>query len=34
MYKLYTSCLNLFIQNHCESNEIVTDDQAEGKKGI
>ena len=24
MYKLDTSCLNLFIQDHCESNEIVT----------
>ena len=32
MYKLYTSCLNLFIQDHCESNEIVTDEQ--GKKGV
>ena len=34
MYKLYTSCLNLFIQDHCESNEIVTDKQAGGKKGV
>ena len=34
MYKLYTSCLNLFIQDHCESNEIVTDEQAGGKKGV
>ena len=34
MYKLYTSCLNLFIQDHCESNEIVTDEKAGGKKGI
>ena len=33
MYKIYTSCLNLFIQDHCESNEIVTDEQAGGKKG-
>ena len=23
MHKLYISCLNLFIQDHCESNEIV-----------
>ena len=30
IYKLYTSCLNLFIQDHCESNEIVTDEQAVG----
>ena len=34
MYKLYTSCLNLFIQDHCESNEIVTDEQAGGKKCV
>ena len=34
MYKLYTSCLNLFIQDHCESNEIVIDEQAGGKKGV
>ena len=32
-YKLYTSCLNLFIQDHCELNKIVTDEQAGGKKG-
>ena len=31
--RVYTSCLNLFIQDHCESNEIVTDEQAGGKKG-
>ena len=34
MYKLSTSCLNLFTQDHCESNEIVTDEQAGGKKGV
>ena len=34
MYKLNTSCLNLFKQDHCESNEIVTDEQAGGKKGV
>ena len=34
MYELYTSCLNPFIQDHCESNEIVTDEQARRKKGI
>ena len=32
--KLYTSCLNLFIQDHCESNEIVTGEQAGGKKVV
>ena len=24
VYKLYTSCLNIFLQNHCEVNEIIT----------
>ena len=32
MYKLYTSCLNLFIQDHCESNEIFTHEYVGGKK--
>ena len=31
-YKLYTSSLNLFIQDHCELNKIVTNEQAGGKK--
>ena len=34
MCKFYRSCLNFFIQNHCESNKIVTDEQAGGKRGI
>ena len=34
MYKLYTSCLNLFIQDHCEYDDIVTYEQAGGKKGV
>ena len=34
MHKLYTSCLNLFVQDRCESNKIVTDEQAGGKKGV
>ena len=34
MYKLCTSCLNLFIQGHCESKETVTDEQTGGKKGV
>ena len=34
MYKLYTSCLNLIIQDHCELNEIVTDEQVGGKKNV
>ena len=33
MCKLYISCLNLFIQDHCGSNKIITDKQAGGKKG-
>ena len=32
MCKLYISCLNLFVQDHCGSNEIITDKQAGGKK--
>ena len=27
MYKLYTSCLNLFMQDHYESNKTATDKQ-------
>ena len=34
MYKLYTSCLNQLIQDHCEYNNIITDEQAAGKKGV
>ena len=34
MYKLYTSCLNLFIQGHCESKETVRDEKTGGKKGV
>ena len=33
MYKLYTSILNTFIEEHCESNGIITVEQAGGKKG-
>ena len=32
VYKLYTSCLNIFLQNHCQVNEIITSEQAVGKK--
>ena len=32
--KLYTSCLNIFLQNHCEVNEIITSEQAGGKRGV
>ena len=30
-YKLCTSCLNIFLQNHCEINGIITSEQAGGK---
>ena len=34
VYKLYTSCLNIFLQNHCEVNEIITSEQAGGKRSV
>ena len=33
MYKLYTGILNQFLEDHCESNSIITVEQAGGKKG-
>ena len=33
-YKLYTSCLNNFLEHHCQTNSIITTEQAGGKKGI
>ena len=32
--KLYTNCINQFLQDHCDSNKIVTDEQAGGKKEV
>ena len=32
--KLYCSCLNIFLQNHCEVNEIITSEQAAGKRSV
>ena len=32
-YKLYTSCLNNFLEHHCRTNSIITTEQAGGKKG-
>ena len=32
-YKLYTGILNSFIQDHCTTNDIITIEQAGGKKG-
>ena len=29
--KLYTSCINQFLQNHCEISKIITMEQADGK---
>ena len=34
MYKLYMSCLNSFLCNHCERNNIITPQQASGKKKV
>ena len=34
VYKLYNSCLNVFLQNHCEVNEIITSEQAGGKRSV
>ena len=33
-YKLYTSCLNNFLEHHCRMNSIITTEQAGRKKGI
>ena len=33
-YKLYTSCLNTFLTDHIEKNNIITQEQAAGKKGV
>ena len=32
--KLYTSCLNSFLCNYCESNNIITPELAGGKKKV
>ena len=28
MYKIYTGCINVHLQDHCENNSIITDQQA------
>ena len=33
MYKVYTAILADFIMDHCESNKIITEEQAAGKRG-
>ena len=32
MYKIYTGCMNVHLQDHCENNSIITDQQAAGEK--
>ena len=32
MYKMYTSCLNSFLQDHCHRNNVIATEQAGGKK--
>ena len=34
MLKIYTGCLNTFLQDHCTKNNIVTPEQAGAKKGV
>ena len=34
MLKLYTNCINQFLQDHCEISKIVTMEQAGGKKDV
>ena len=34
VYKLYTSCLNIFLQNYCEVNEIITSEEAREKRSV
>ena len=34
MLKLYTNCMNQFLQDHCQRNNIVTTEQAGGKKEV
>ena len=33
-YRIYTSCLNIFLTDHCNQNNIITPEQAAGKKGL
>ena len=34
MYKIYTSCLNSFLNDHCHCHKIIATEQAAGKKGV
>ena len=33
MYKIYTGIINNFLEDHCSINDIITLEQAGGKKG-
>ena len=32
--KIYPGCINIHLQDHCENNSIITDQQVAGKKDI
>ena len=34
MLKIYTGCINQFLQDHCQRNNIITAEQAGGKKEV
>ena len=34
MLKLYTGCINQFLQDHCKRSNIITAEQAGGKKEV
>ena len=34
MFKLYTGCINTFLQHHCEINNIITSEQGGGKRNV
>ena len=34
MFKLYTRCINIFFQHHCEINNIITSEQGAGKRVV
>ena len=33
-YKIHTSCLNIFLTDHCDQNNIITSEQVAGKEGV
>ena len=34
MFRLYTGCINTFFQHHCEINNTITSEQADGKRDV